>query len=150
MKTNRPTSLTVVAWLFILVGILAVVSTAARALSGTITLNSAVLALPGGIGLLRVRRGWRMFCLCALCVGVLGSVLLSAGAIYSPQKIHLPGLGVPSPYFVVLVAVASTLVYVWAYWVLTRKDVCALFGVESDVSQTPNQSLQPTGPSARG
>lgn len=137
MRPNRPTSLTVVAWLFILLGILAIVSTATRALSGTLSLNSLVLALPGGIGLLRVRRGWRLFCLCGLCLGILGSVFLTAVAILAPHKIYFSGLGRTSPEFAVLAAVASILVYAWAYWVLTRKDVCAIFGVESDVRQNP-------------
>ena len=131
MKANRPVSLTVVAWLFILLGGLSVVDAVIRAVDGTLSFNTGVLALPGWIGLLSVRRGWRTFCLCVLVLGVLGSLFLAATAVVAPEKIQFFWLASPSPGLVFIAALVLMLIQVWAYRVLTRKDICALFGNES-------------------
>ena len=136
MKSNRPRSLTAVAWLFILTGVLAVGSTVLQAFGGALSLNIAVLGIPGGIGLLRARRGWRTFCLCSLWVFGVSSVFLVGTAIFAPQKIYFSGFGRPYPEFAMLVAVASISISVWAYSVLTQKEVRAIFGIDSDVPRS--------------
>jgi hypothetical protein len=132
MKAKRPTFLTVVAWLFILVGVVVVVNTVISAFRGSLHVNLGVLAIPAGIGLLRASVGWRSFCLCLIWLGVAGSVILAAVAVFVPEKMARSSLMIQSPYFAVLYAVASTVFYVWAFSVLQRKDVRVFFGIESD------------------
>src|SRR5688500_3622266 len=112
MKAKRPTSLTVVAWLFILVGVVVVVNTVISAVRGSLHVNLGVLAIPAGIGLLRASHGWRSFCLCLIWLGLVGSVILAAVAVFAPDKIAPSSSMLQSPHFAVFVAIASTVVYI--------------------------------------
>jgi hypothetical protein len=128
---NRPPSLIIVAGLFILVGVGAAWQTIARSSPGHIFINPILLCLFVGIGLFRCRQIWRYIAL--ICVWLLIiTLLISTALTYMfpdggdkfvsawnalPLKTTGTSLGL-------LLALS---VLIWMRWVLSRKDVYALF-----------------------
>lgn len=127
-----PTDLRIVAWLFVLRGVLAVVDVLVQAARDDVSLNFNVLGIPIGLGLLRLRRGWRtlalafvLFSLIALTV-VCTLVFASTG----PAQFHLFGVcmgTVDRSWFLVAGAVLFVL-ELWQCRVLLRREVAARFG----------------------
>ncbi|MHC4214426.1 MAG: hypothetical protein ACYSWP_13760 [Planctomycetota bacterium] len=137
MDENRqiPTSLVVLAILYILGGICAVLEIIVSLAHSHININFGVLGLFIGPGLLRLKRGWRT---CALVFIWIALIFLPIFTIFMlshsgpldfkvfGQKVgHIPkevGL---------VISVLLFLFSLWQYRVLTRPDVRRLFGVET-------------------
>lgn len=139
-RRRLPVSLRLVAYLFLLVGTAASAGTAVELLTHPVSLSPAVLGLPIGVGLLRLRGGWR---LCAL-IYVWACVLSSAAAALlfllnaAPQMTWLLGrpvgpverwVGLPIAGFAMAVAT-------WQLQVLRSPSVGALF-VEGASARRP-------------
>lgn len=125
-----PTSLKVVATLFILSGISAVIEIIVSLLHGQLSLNFGVLGLWVGAGLLRLSptsRTWALiFTWMALIITPIGGLIFLNSAtldftLFGQKVGHIPkvvGLAAAVVFFIVSV---------WQYQVLTRPDVRALF-----------------------
>jgi hypothetical protein len=128
-----PTSLKIVAALFLLGGICSAIEVLVSLLHGHISINFGVLGLFIGPGLLRLSPGWRT---CALVFLWLGMIVVPIAAVLfmtasGPAEFTLFGQKVgpaPKGLGVVIAALAFGLA-VWQYRVLTRPDVRRLFGV---------------------
>lgn len=127
-----PLALRVVAVVSIIAGVGCAIELVGSFMQGRVSLNFGVLGIPIGIGLLRLRRGWRTLGLVDLWIGLIG---LPVFVLFA-----LPGQGIPTwQLFGVTVSrashgalaafgVALWLLHCWAYHVLTRPDVRRLFG----------------------
>ena len=111
-----PGELKVVAWLFIGFGILSGLEVLWSLTAGRISLNLGLLGIFVGIGLLRLRNGWRICGLVMLTLALLLGVLAVVLTVIS-------GMIIAVAISVILLAVT-----VWAFGVLTRSDVRRLFG----------------------
>lgn len=88
MPPPLPSSLKVVAWLFILYGILSCIEVLVSLAHGRLNLNLGVLQIPCGIGLLNLRSGWRTFGIVMLWLSIIITplaVLLITGSNATPR-----------------------------------------------------------------
>ncbi|MEN8127879.1 MAG: hypothetical protein ABFR90_08770 [Planctomycetota bacterium] len=130
-----PISLKIVAWLFIIGGIFAVLEVIVSLMHSHININFGVLGLFIGPGLLHLRSGWRT---CALVFIWLALILVPIAAVFMltttgpldfmifGQKAGHVGKGVGFSVAVFIFALTF-----WQYRVLTRLDVRRLFGVDT-------------------
>lgn len=128
-----PVSLKVVAWLFIIGGVFAVIEIIISLMHQHININLTVLGLFIGPGLLGLRRGWRTCALVFVWIGLIGVpvvmifMMISAGPfdfMFFGQKV-----GEVDKLTTFIFAAAILVLEVWIYHVLTRKDVRRLFGI---------------------
>ena len=129
--TRTPTSLIIVAVLFILGGVSSVYEVLFSLTRGNINLNFGVLGLFIGFGLLRLSSGWRtcaLFCtwLGLLLIPIVGLLILNhdgpSNFKFVGQKIGVDGKGAG-----LVMCIVIFLYFAWQYRVLTRPDVLALF-----------------------
>ena len=130
-----PTSLKIVAWLFILTGVFAVIEIIVSLLHAHVNINLGVLGLFIGPGLLRVSRGWRTCALVFIWIALIGVPVFAVIAltVRGPLTLNLFGqpVGHASKEFGLLVAAVLFLLALWEYRVLTRPDVRKLFRMTS-------------------
>ncbi len=135
MDDNRriPVSLTVVAVLFILGGIHAVIEVVVSLAHSHLNINFGVLGLFIGPGLLALRRGWRTCALVFLWIAMIGipiiTVLMLGHSGPLDFKVFGQKVGYVSKEIGLAIAVVLFLLSFWQYRVLTRRDVRLLFGV---------------------
>ncbi len=135
MDENRriPVSLTVVAVLFILGGIHAVIEVVVSLAHGEININFGVLGLFIGPGLLALRRGWRTCALVFLWIAMIGIPIVAILMLghSGPLDFNVFGqkVGHAPKELGLAIAVIVFLLCFWQYRVLTRRDVRRLFGV---------------------
>lgn len=131
MKPNIPLSLKIVAWLFIISGIMSAIEVILALSLGNININFGVLNIFAGIGLLKLSSGWRtyslvMIWLAMIVVPVVTIVLLSAAG---PLDLNFFGqkIGNASRFSALILIVPMYVLVIWQYRVLTRPDVKELF-----------------------
>jgi len=135
MGENRriPVSLTVVAVLFILGGIHAVIEVLVSLAHGEININFGVLGLFIGPGLLALRRGWRTCALVFLWIAMIGIPIVAILMLGHPGPLDFnvfgQKVGHAAKELGLVIAVMLFLLSFWQYRVLTRRDVRLLFGV---------------------
>ena len=135
MDDNRriPVSLTVVAVLFILGGIYAVIEVVVCLAHNHINIHFGVLGLFIGPGLLGLRRGWRTCALVFLWIAMIGipiiAILMVGHSGPLDVKVFGQKVGYASKEFGLVIAGMLFLLSLWQYRVLTRADVRVLFGV---------------------
>lgn len=130
-KPVVPTCLKVVAWLFIVGGVLAVIEIIVSLMNNHININLGVLGIFIGLGLFKLKAGWRT---CALVFIWLTLIILPVFAILSivdPSKLHYRILGQNVGRAPVPVALATAAIFfcffLWQYRVLTRGDIREIF-----------------------
>lgn len=143
-KPLLPGSLNVVAGLFIISGIFAVIEMAVALTQNRISINFGVLCLFIGPGLLKLRRGWRTCALVYIWIGLVAFPIIFllglSGTV--PGYFHVFGIQldrIPG-WWVSIGAIPLFLVALWKYKVLTRPDIKALFGLGS--SSPSRRSLE--------
>ena len=131
MNKDIPTSLIVVAWLFIIGGTHSLIEMLYSLTTNHININFSVINIFAGIGLLKLRSGWRTYSLVVtwlvLIISPLALLWLLAKA--SPLDLHLFGQKVDS------ISTSSVLIFysiiyaieIWKYRVLIRPDIKELF-----------------------
>jgi hypothetical protein len=124
-----PWDLRLVAYLYLLGGIAAIVHMVVAATAGRPLLNAAVVFLPVGWGLLRLRRGWRRRAVViTVAVPLLG--LAMAGYLYvmsGRAVVKWLGSG-QGPVGVIIIGVLLLAVVIWQLRVLSSARTKALFG----------------------
>jgi len=133
-----PTALSVVSYLFLITGILAVIEIIVSATRGAIHPNFLFLGLWIFGGLRRYSRGWRTCALVFIWISliflavIIGVILFVGGALWQRPSDHnvveLPlvwSLMIVVPFFVLTL---------WQYRVLTRPDIRSLFYGESQTA----------------
>jgi hypothetical protein len=132
-RRTLPTSLVVVAVLFIIGGIYAVIEILIFFMHREININFGVLGLFIGPGLLRLSRGWRTCALVFIWIALIGVpiIALLLLATKGPLDFNVFGqtVGHVSKAAGLIVAGVVFVVALWEYRVLTRLDVRRLFGV---------------------
>lgn len=128
---NLPLSLVIVALLFILGGISAVIEVVLALMNDHLNINFGVLGIPIGIGLLRLRRGWRALALVFIWIGLIACPIIGGLFLWNSGPLDFTVFGqkngnVPKVFGVALV-VGFFVFLVWEYRVLTRRDVRRLF-----------------------
>jgi serine/threonine protein kinase len=133
-SSRRPWSLIVVAGLFMLTGCSAAWDIGSGFHKHIYSLNFGLLCLSVGIGLLRLRRGWRVAALIMIGLPFILGACLGIVALFGHFTFvsHAKFLGYELTGLSRLAAmiVACTLISIllgWMSWVLTRSDVKALF-----------------------
>ena len=130
---KTPTSLKVVAVLFIIGGVLAVIEILVALTHGRININFGVLGLFIGPGLLRFSRGWRTCGLVFLWIGVIVIPIIFLIGLTGRMPTYFMVFGVRlariHPWWVSVAAVPFFLLVLWQYRVLTRPDIRRLFGL---------------------
>ena len=126
-----PTSLKVVAVLFVLSGLSSLIEVMISLAHGHLSINFGVLGLLIGPGLLRLSRGWRTWALVLTWLAIILAPIAAIAflAVQGPIEFLLFGQQVgdaPTALGVGLAALVF-LVALWQYRVLTRPDVRALF-----------------------
>ena len=135
MDDNRriPVSLTVVAVLFILGGISAVIEVLVSLAHSHININFGVLGLFIGPGLLALRRGWRTCALVFLWIAMIGIPIIAILMLGHSGPLDFKVFGQKVGYIPkelgFAIAFILFLLSFWEYRVLTRGDVRRLFGV---------------------
>ena len=138
MDENRqiPASLKAVAILFILGGIFAVIEVLVSLAHSHLNINFGVLGLFIGPGLLALRPGWRTCALVFLWIAMIGipiiAILMLGHSNPLDFKVFGQTVGHVSKELGLAIAVILFLLSFCQYRVLTRPDVRALFGVETD------------------
>jgi hypothetical protein len=128
-----PTSLKVVAWLFILSGIWAAWGVITALANGNLSINFGVLNFFIGFGLLRLSRVWRIWALIftwfeLICLPLFGLALASGAGTITGTLFEEGQISATSARLAVLmITVAFFLVAIWQYRILTRSDVRLLF-----------------------
>lgn len=152
LKQPVPTSLVIVAALFILGGLSAVVEMIAALARGGIFLNFGVLGLFIGFGLLRLSRGWRT---CGLVFTWLGLIFMPIAGLLvltssGPVNFTMFGqsMGRLPPIVGLLFVALIFAVLVWQYRVLTRPDIRFLFKLPGALPPPRSQGFDvlPTAP----
>lgn len=133
MKSTKPipTSLKIVAILFLINGIFAVIDVIEAFMNNTISVNFSVLELFIGLGLLRLSRGWHKVAIVYTWIGLIMIaisivVFMLASdplefSLFDQQVGHVSkewGVGLVGGFFLIML---------WIYRVLTRPDVRELF-----------------------
>jgi hypothetical protein len=133
--TPIPTSLKVVALLFVLSGIFSLIEIIVSLMRGHININFGVLALFIGPGLLRLSRGWRTCALALLWLAMAGLPILAILFITTSEpldfKLFGQKIGHASKGAGIVLAALMFALAVWQYRILTRPDVRRLFGAPS-------------------
>jgi hypothetical protein len=126
-----PTSLKVVAVLFVLSGLSSLVEVIYSLGHGNLSINIGVLGLFIGPGLLRLSRGWRTWALVFTWLAIIVTPIAAVAflAAQGPIEFRLFGRRVSDAPTALGVGMAALvfLVALWQYRVLTRPDVRALF-----------------------
>lgn len=135
MEDTRPLSLKIVAWLFIIGGCFAVIEVITGLLRGHININFGVLGIFIGIGLLKLKNGWRVCALIFLLftlilMPIIVVIMLSMSGNAQFNVFGQPAGEIPKG-FVVLFALPVYLLTAWQFYVLTRPELRALFWAES-------------------
>lgn len=126
-----PTSLKVVAALFILTGISSLIEILVSLQHHRISLNFGILGLFIGPGLLRCSPTWRAWALACTWIALAGIPLAGLIFLLAPGPLHFRLFGqdvgdAPKVAGVALL-IPAFLIALWQYRVLTRPDVHALF-----------------------
>jgi hypothetical protein len=128
-----PAALRVVAYLFIIGGVLSVIDIIVAFTQGQLKLNFGVLGLFIGPGLLHLRAGWRTCALIFLWITIIFCVILGLLIVGSGRdgtfKFYSKPVGSISPGVGVLIVVGFLVLAIWEVRVLTRPDVRKLFGL---------------------
>ena len=122
-STQTPTSLRIVAWIFLLSGLWSLLAMAIAPFQGRITLSLGVLGIPIFFGLLHLRNGWRICALIFLWIGLIFFPIYSVIAFTSAIPIDFKFLGasvarIPG-WLAALGALPFFLLALWQYRVLT-------------------------------
>ncbi|MCP4611800.1 MAG: hypothetical protein GY845_24115 [Planctomycetes bacterium] len=132
-KKSIPVSLTVVAILFILGGIYAVIDIIVAIAHSRISINFNVLGLFIGPGLLALRPGWRKYALFFTWIAIIGIpiIALLIITVRGPLDFKIFGqvVGHTTKGFGLLIVGIIYAVALWQYHVLTRPDVKELFQI---------------------
>ncbi len=132
---NLPTSLIVVAVLFILMGIIAVFEVIDSLMNNVVPINFGLLGLFIGPDLLRRSRGWRICALILTWIPLVLLPLIGLVILVFDVPLNISVLGqdygqAPRAVGVVVAMMVFALVF-WVYRVLTRPDIRRLFGVDA-------------------
>jgi serine/threonine protein kinase len=135
-KPRRPGWWTVSAWIFIAIGVIAVVDTLAALYSRPLnfTFYPGLAHLFAGIALLTLNPRWRMVALAGLWLAFLAGAFIGVMMAVAPQNgsVSLPMLDLrlkPNelPYLAAAAAVFLTVMLVWPYYLLTCEQGRGLF-----------------------
>jgi len=126
-----PTSLKVVAWIYLFQGVCSLVAMVVGWILGHGTIDLGVINLLIGWGLLDLKAGWRscalIFLWITLIVAPLGAVLLLIASHPATFKIFGVPVGILSTDVMGAFLALVFFLALWQYRVLTRPDVRALF-----------------------
>lgn len=133
-ETRRlPVSLHVVAALFFLGGIFAVIEIFLAFTQNRISINFGVLGIPIGLGLYCLRPGWRTCALVFLWIVIIALPIITLIIATQANTVDVSVLGVKVGKAHNLVGVMAGFimfaVVCWQYHVLTRPEIRALFGL---------------------
>ena len=135
LKNRRlPTSLIVVAVLFIIGGVFSVIEVLVSLAHSHISINFGVLGLFIGPGLLRVSRGWRTCALvfiwiALITIPIIGVLFITVDGLLD-FNVFGQKVGHASKLFGLVIAAFVFAMAFWEYRVLTRSDVRRLFNVD--------------------
>jgi hypothetical protein len=132
-RPTLPTSLKVVAVLFIICGVLSILEMIGQLLVGHININFGALGIFVGPGLLKLKRGWRTCGLVLIWFAMITSLIVTGVGLFvsKPATFQIFGqvLGqVPAWVFSILGILLFALTF-WQYRVLTSHQVRRLFGI---------------------
>ncbi len=143
MRQDIPTALKIVAWLFIIGGILDAIETLVSLANNYIDINLGVINIFAGIGLLNLRPGWRIYSLVIIWLGliIIPIVLILMITVSSPLDFKFFGqnIGYLSKLPALIFGALIYALIVWEYRVLTRSDIIKLF-----LLNRQNQGMDPT------
>lgn len=131
MIQQIPISLKIVAWLFIINGVSAAIEMMVLLMNHQINLNFGVLGIFIGIGLLKLRNGWRICGLVFIWIALIlmPVLLLIMLSVSGPLDFKFFGLQVghvgKGP--VMILGLLLYALVLWERWVLTRSDIKILF-----------------------
>ncbi len=130
-KQQIPTSLKIVAMLFILGGIIDVLGMIVSLTRGQFRIDFGFLGIFIGCGLLSLRPGWRTFALIVLWVSM---IIIPILAVYmlvqpGPLKFSILGqkVGSASKELAFAIAVSLFVLSIWEYRVLIHHDIRKMF-----------------------
>jgi hypothetical protein len=131
MRTRIPIQLKLVAWIFILSGISAAIEIFIDASNGRTNFNFGILGVFTGVGLLRLRRGWRTLALISLVIALASIPIVSLLALSTPGNFSFNLFGqkvvaVSPPLFFIILVVVFVFTF-WQFRVLVRPDIRAMF-----------------------
>lgn len=143
LRPKLPQALQVVAWLTLGEGALTVIGAINSVFQDHVHMNLNVLCIPAGIGLFKLRRGWRTFTLVMIWLMISVSLLIAVIALFSPEPLEIRLMGfkkAPIPDGMVIPgAILHFVLSLWQYRVLTRWDVKALFGLHGKNVPRPDE-----------
>jgi hypothetical protein len=127
-----PTALMIVAWLFIASGILSILQILYLFTQHQLHIDTGVLGVFIGPGLLRWRRGWRTCALVLLWFGMILSPILILTTLWAnSMNLNIFGINLGSAPAAIgfLVGLVMFALIIWEYRVLVREDIRRGFGL---------------------
>ncbi len=124
--STHPRSLKILSWLFVFLGILALITTANSFLTGRPNLDFNTFFMVVGYGLLQKKELWRKF---ALALSFVVFAFYTSWLFFTLTGMRpLPeSLSTWEAVLYYGISTFASLICAWAIWVLTRKDNVALF-----------------------
>jgi len=129
-QVEIPRELRWVAYLFLFNGVCALISIPVSFLEGHPTLDTGLLGLAAGPGLLRLSRGWYLWALFCTWLAIILLPIMGGMTLIAPHaNLNILGFaGASIPSFVAMLGCAFWFtVAVWQLIVLAREDVARLF-----------------------
>lgn len=131
MKQDIPVSLKIIAWLYMISGTLDAIGILRALANNHFSINLGIIYIFAGIGLLKLRSGWRTFSLVMLWLGFIIAPLVLISMTSTDTSINFTLLGQSAGFISKSTAlIFGVLIYalmIWEYRVLTRADVRELF-----------------------
>lgn len=126
-----PTALRVVAYIYLVAGVLSVFKCIALLFYSTFSIEFGILGIPIFFGLLNLRNGWRVCAIVLLWFGLIGFPIMFllglSGAMPAYYQIFGINVARVPGWFVSLATIPFFLLVLWQYRVLVRPDVRRLF-----------------------
>ena len=146
MNPQRPLSLTIIAWLFIIVGLFSVLDIISGLWQQHFTLNLGVVSIFIGRGLLKLRPAALSWALGLSVLGLLSVAIAFIVALFGGGVVHF-GHQILTGGWRLLAIFGSCGIYgtlfMWMVWVLRRPDVEALFQNPSEYRSRENDGELP-------
>ncbi|MFG0249484.1 MAG: hypothetical protein ACF8OB_11410 [Phycisphaeraceae bacterium JB051] len=128
-----PTSLKVVAVLFIICGVLSILEMIGHLINGHININFGALGIFIGPGLFKLKRGWRTCGLVLIWLVMITALLVSIVGFFisAPATLNIFGQAIAQvpAWTLSILGMVFFAVALWMYRVLTNHQVRRLFGI---------------------
>lgn len=127
-KKKISLSLKITSILFILSGILSLTNILySIIINNTIRIDLGLIAIFIGLGIVKLKNWSRIAGLYFLRIAIVLNILIFFGVLFIKNITIYPGYLNLSKINMLVFIIISTIIYIWMYWILNKKDIIELF-----------------------